>query len=298
MMLAVFTKNRTNPAYDAARLGADRAARRLGARTAHFVPDKGDDPDEQSALIDRALAQAPDAFVFAPVHPVRVNAAIGRIHAARIPVFGFVSPLPVGPCVSYVGADDYRLGFELAHYVYRRLGGRGNVLLVSGHADSVTSRDRMRAFGDAAREHPGISIAGTCVCDYRRDLARERVAQWLADNEGPDACLAANDNMALGVVDALREAAGIAGRKAAVAGVNAIPEAIAAIRSGAMLASADFNAMQMAHLAAECAIRHLRGEKVPAEISLPVAIVDRDNCHLWDRPYEQRPLQSLEEALR
>src|SRR5512143_987549 len=120
MMLAVFTKNRTNPAYDAARLGADRAARRLGARTMHFVPDKGDDPEEQSALIDRALALSPDAFVFAPVHPVRVNAAIGRIHAAGIPVFGFVNPLPVGPCVSYVGADDYRLGFELANYVYRR----------------------------------------------------------------------------------------------------------------------------------------------------------------------------------
>ncbi len=33
MKLAVFTKNRTNPAYAAARLGADRAATRLGARS-------------------------------------------------------------------------------------------------------------------------------------------------------------------------------------------------------------------------------------------------------------------------
>jgi ribose transport system substrate-binding protein len=298
LRIAVFTKNRTNPAYDAARLGADRAARRFRAQTLHFVPENGDDPEEQSALVDKALALSPDAIVFAPVHPVRVNAAIGRIHAAGIPVFGFVNPLPVGPCVSFVGADDYRLGFALAQYVYRHLGGCGAVLLVSGHADSVTSRERMRAFQDATREHPDICIAGTCVGDYRRDLARERVAQWLAENDGPDGCLAANDNMALGVVDALREAAGNAGRKAAVAGVNAIPEAIAAIRGGEMLASADFNAMQMAHLATECAIRHLRGEKVPAEITLPVAIVDRDNCHLWDLPYEQRPLQSLEEALR
>ncbi|RYY64458.1 MAG: sugar ABC transporter substrate-binding protein, partial [Comamonadaceae bacterium] len=31
MRLAVFTKNRTNPAYAAARLGADRAAAALGA---------------------------------------------------------------------------------------------------------------------------------------------------------------------------------------------------------------------------------------------------------------------------
>ena len=38
--IAVFTKNKTNPAYAAARLGADRAAERLGAETVHFVPLK------------------------------------------------------------------------------------------------------------------------------------------------------------------------------------------------------------------------------------------------------------------
>lgn len=294
MKLAVFTKNRTNPAYDAARLGADRAARRLGAETLHFVPVKGDDADEQSALIDQALTQAPDAFVFAPVHPQRVNAAIGRIHAAGIPVSGFVNPLPLGPCVSYVGANDYRLGFSLAEHVYRHLGWRGSVLLVSGHADSVTSRDRIRAFQDAARGHPGLRIAGTCIGDYQRDLARERVGSWLEEQDSPDAVLAANDIMAVGVVDALRAA----GRKAVVAGVNAIPEAIAAIRSGDMLATADFNAMQMAHLAAECAVRHLRGEPVPASIELPAEIVDRSNCQLWDLPYEDRTLLTLEESLK
>jgi ribose transport system substrate-binding protein len=46
--------------------------------------------------------------------------------------------------------------------------------------------------------------------------------------------------------------------------------------------------MSMASLAAECAIRHLRGESVPQEIMLPVQIVDRANCSLWDRPYEER----------
>jgi ribose transport system substrate-binding protein len=62
-----------------------------------------------------------------------------------------------------------------------------------------------------------------------------------------------------------------------VVGVNAIPQAIDAIREGRMLATADFNAMQMCALATECAIRHLRGEAVPAEIELPVAIVERRN---------------------
>ena len=292
--IAVFTKNRSNPAYDAARMGADRAAGALGAWAVHFVPKNGDDPEEQSALIDEALALSPDAIVFAPVHATRVNTAIGRIHAAGVPLFGFVNPIPVGPCVSYVGANDYALGFALAQYLYAHLEGRGKVLVVSGPVGSVTSIDRVRAFADAAKNLPGISIAGTCVGDYRRDIARDRVAQWLAANGGFDGCLAANDIMAVGVVDALRAAGG----KSAVAGVNAIPEAIAAIRRGEMLATADFNAMRMAYLATECAVRHLRGERVPANIELPAEIVDRHNCRSWDLPYEQRSIPTLEETLK
>ena len=293
MRIAVFTKNSTNPAYEAARLGADRVARRLGAQTLHFVPAKGDDPDEQSALVDQALAQRPDAFVFAPVHATRVNAAIGRMHASGIPIFGFVNPLPVGRCVTYVGSDDARLGREIAEYLLAHLAGRGRVLVVSGPLASVTSIARVRAFQEAAAQHPGIVLAGTCVGDYVREVAREAVARWLAGNAGPDACLAANDVMALGALDALRAAR----RKAVVAGVNAIPEAVASIKRGEMLASADFDAMRMAALATECAVRHLRGEAVPEKIELPVEIVDRRNCHLWDLPYAQRPVRTLKEAL-
>jgi ribose transport system substrate-binding protein len=54
--IAVFTKNRTNPAYEAARLGADRTAARLGGRTIHYVPEKPDDIEQQIALIGQAVA--------------------------------------------------------------------------------------------------------------------------------------------------------------------------------------------------------------------------------------------------
>ena len=70
---------------------------------------------------------------------------------------------------------------------------------------------------------------------------------------------------------------------------------IAAIAAGRMLATADFNAMQMAYLAAECAVRHLRGEVVPERIELPVQIVDARNCEQWNLPYEARPGITLEQ---
>jgi len=296
MRLAVFTKNYTNPAYGAARLGAERAAAGFGAEVLHFVPQKGDDPVEQSALVEQALAlqPRPDAFVFSPVHASKVNAAIARVVAAGVPMIGFVNPIAAAPMVSYVSSDDYQLALAIARYLFKHLQGTGRVLLVTGPEESYTSLERLRGFRDAAREVPGIVLAGQLAGDYVREIARDRTAQWLRDHPAPAACLVANDIMAIGVLDALDAA----GQSAAVVGVNAIPQAIAAIAAGRMLATADFNAMQMAYLATECAVRHLRGEAVPASIGLPVQIVDQSNCAQWNLPYEQRPVITLEQLRR
>ena len=68
-----------------ARLGADRTAQRMGARTVHYVPHKPDDAAEQIALIDEALAARPAACALVPAHPTAVNLAIRKIHAAGVP---------------------------------------------------------------------------------------------------------------------------------------------------------------------------------------------------------------------
>jgi ribose transport system substrate-binding protein len=119
------------------------------------------------------------------------------------------------------------------------------------------------------------------------------MARYLAAHPCPDGILAANDVMAIGVLRALEAA----GKAAAVTGVNALPEAIDAIKAGRMLATADFDALKISCLATEAAVRHLRGEAVPAEILLPVRIVDRDNCLLWDRPIAERPCPRWDEVV-
>lgn len=293
MRLAVFTKNLTNPAYGAARLGAERAAALFGAEVMHFVPKKGDDPVEQSALIDEALALTPrpDAFVLSPVHATLVDPAIRRIAATGIPIISFVSPIEAVSSVAHVSSDDYELALAISKYLFDHLKGRGRVLVVTGPEDSFTSLERLRGFKDEASRHPGIELVGQVAGDYVRETARARAAQWLSEHAAPDACLVANDIMAVGVLEALDAIK----RSALVVGVNAIPEAVKAIGEGRMLATADFNAMQIAHLATECAARHVRGEKVPPQVELPVQIVDRSNYQQWSLPYEKRPVITLEQ---
>jgi ribose transport system substrate-binding protein len=282
--IAVFTKNRINPAYAGARLGAEQAAMKFGARVTHYVPDVPDSPEEQVALIDRALSERPDAFVLVPVHPAAVNEAIGKINASGIPLFTFVNRLTAGRCESFVSSDDYSLAGDVVRYVFGEMDVKGNVVIVSGPADSLTSQPRVQAFRDVAGGFPQIQIVGECEGAFLREPAKLAMLEMLAGFDQIDAVLAANDSMALGVLDALDEA----GRSALVAGINAVPEAIGAVKSGRMLATADFNAMDMAFIATECAVRFLHGEPVPQEIMLPVQVVHRGNCAAWDKPFEER----------
>ncbi|MGZ8231797.1 MAG: sugar ABC transporter substrate-binding protein [Burkholderiales bacterium] len=293
-VLAVFTKNRSNPAYAAARLGADRAAARCDAVTKHYVPAKPDDVDEQIALIDQALADKPDAFVLVPVHPTAVNEALRRIYASSIPLVGCLNRFSEAGPVCYVGADDYAIGVGIATYLYRHLGGRGDVVVMEGVPSSVTSNERVRGFQDALRDFPQVRIVRKIRGDYLREPARLAAGELLRSGERFDAVLAANDDMAIGMIAALEAA----GRQSIVVGVNAIPEAITAIKRGKLLATADFNAKDIATIAAEAALRHLRGESVPSEIILAVQIVDGANYAEWDKPFEARPDIDWHAALR
>ena len=292
--IAVFSKNRSNPAYAAARLGADRSAQRLGARTVHYVPQKPDDIDEQIALIDAALAQRPDAMVLVPVHPTAVNEAIRKVNAAGVPIIGYINPVSAGSAVSYVGSEDYPLALRVATYLCEHLKARGDVVIVEGPRESYTSLERVRGFHDALRNFPQVRVVASIRGDYLRDATVRAGDTLLKSGLQFDAILAANDVMALGMLELLDAA----GRTSVIVGVNAVPEAITAIKAGRMLATVDFDAMKMGCLATEAAIRHLRGEALPREITLPVQIVDRTNCALWDKPFEERECPRWEDVVR
>ena len=293
-LIAVFTKNRTNPAYTAARLGADRVAARLGARIAHFVPQRPDNVDDQIALVERAIAERPDAAVFVPVHATAMSDSVRKLNGAGIPTVNYLNRLAEGRFVTYVGSDDYRLARDIAAHLFQHIGGKGDIVILEGVPAAVTSQERLRGFRDAVRDSPGIRIAASRAADYQQETARSVTAELLGGLPRVDGILCANDVMALGAIEALK---GV-GRTIPLVGVNAIPEAIDAIKNGSLLATVDFDAMAISSIATEAAIRHLRGERVPAEIILPVRIVDAVNYQAWDRPFEERECPGWEDILK
>ena len=83
MTIAVFTKNRTNPAYEAFRIASDQIARSAGVKLIHLVPNQPDNVDEQKAMVEQALADKPDAVIFIPVDDVAMINSVKKLNDAE-----------------------------------------------------------------------------------------------------------------------------------------------------------------------------------------------------------------------
>jgi ribose transport system substrate-binding protein len=167
-------------------------------------------------------------------------------------------------------------------------------VVIEGIPSSPTSRDRSRGFQRALQEFPNIELLESGFGNYARTDARTVMAAMLRKYPQIDGIIAANDAMALGALDVMRDA----GRTATVVGANGILEAVKQIDAGALLASVDFNTFKMACIAVEAALRSRAGESVPQKIMLAADLIDRSNYKAWLVPTRERACPKWDEIVQ
>ena len=293
MTIAVFTKNSTNPAYEAFRIAADQIARAEGAKAVHFVPKQPDNVDEQKAMVEQVLKDKPSVVIFIPVDDVAMIESVKKLNEAKIPIVLVSNPLP-GSFVTYVGADDYEIGYREARYLFDKLGGKGKIVVIEGTPAAPTNRERLRGYKRAFGEYPGIQVLGSGIGNYQQPDAKRVMAKFLTEHAVIDAVLSANDGMALGALEALKEA----NRSSIVVGINGLLPVVKQIEAGTILATVDFNMFKIGCAATRAAVRHLKREPLPEKVILPAEIIDKTNYTAWLTPVDQRTCPMWAEVSR
>lgn len=282
--VAVFTKNQTNPYFQAVRVGAENAAKALKAKVIQYVPTKPDSIPEQLSQVEDVIVKKPDAIVFIPVDSKAMVPAVEKINAAKIPVVNITDRIASGQIVAYVGADDYNIGLATARHLLKAIGGKGNVIILEGVKGSLTNTDRVRGFNDALKEFPNVKLLAAQPANYQRLQALQVMENLMQSHPQIEGVLAANDPMAVGALEALEGA----NRKALVVGINGSKEAVELIKSGKLLASGDFNGFIQGCLGVEIALRNLRKQSTPKEIILKSVVIEKTNYQPYQTPVEQR----------
>jgi ribose transport system substrate-binding protein len=281
--VATFTRNPSNPILRGVRIGSEIAAKSLDAQVIHFIP-RSETLADQLGLVDEVIRDKPDAIVLAPFDPSAMLPAVDKLNAAGIPVINVNERLSSGNTVAYVGTDDYELALTTAHYLINAMDRRGNVVILEGPETLLTSVARVKAYKDALTEFPAVKLLASKSANYARAPATQVMKGFLRLYPQIDGVLAANDPMAIGVVEALRSA----NRKALVVGINASSEVIEFVKSGDVLGSGDYNGFDQGCLATEIAIRNLRKQPTPKEIILKPIVMDKTNYLDYETPMEQR----------
>lgn len=292
--IAVFTKNQTNPFFQVVRLGADSAAKQMGAVVTHYVPTKPDSIPEQLSQVDDVVIKKPNAIVFTPVDYKAMGAGVLKMNAAGIPVVNITDRSEAGKFVAFVGASDYELGLVTARHLFKSMGSKGNVVILDGIKGSIVSADRARGFADALKEYPGVKLLASQPGNFQRLQGLQVMENLMQTHAQIDGVLAANDAMAAGAIEALEGA----NRKALVVGINGTKEAVDAIKAGKMLASGDYNGFLQGCVGTMAAIRELRKLPVPKEVVFKATVIDKSNYQAVDMPADKRSCPVWEEAIK
>ena len=282
--IAVFTKNQTNPFFNNVRVGAENAAKQLGAKIIQYVPTKPDSIPEQMSQVEDVIVKKPDAIVFTPVDYKALIPGVEKMNAAGIPVINVTDHMAGGTIVSFVGIDDYKVGRATAEALMKALGGKGNVVIIEGVKGSLSNQDRTRGLTDVTKSYPNVKLLATQAGNFQRLNALQVMENLMQSFPQIDGVMAANDAMAIGAIEALDAA----NRKAIVVGINVTKEAVDAVKAGKLLASGQADPFMQGCLATMMAIRHLRHQPIVAEMFLPPSVIDASNYKLFDMPVEAR----------
>ena len=282
--IAVFTKNQTNPFFQNVRVGTENAAKQLGAKVIQYVPTKPDSIPEQLSQIEDVIVKKPDAVVFIPVDYKAMVPGVEKMNAAGIPVVNTTDRIAGGKIVGFVGIDDYQVGVTTAKSLLNAIKGKGSVVIIEGVKGSISSQDRVRGFNDALKQFPNVKLLASQPGNFQRLNALQVMENLMQSFPEIDGVLAANDAMAIGVIEALDAA----NRKSIVVGINGTKEAVDAIKTGKLLASGQADPFMQGCLGALVALRHLRDQPVPNEIHLKPSVIDGSNYQEFDVPVEAR----------
>jgi ribose transport system substrate-binding protein len=290
--VAVFTKNQTNPFFESIRVGAANAAKATGVKIIQYVPIKPDSIPEQLSQVEDAIVKKPNALLFTPVDYKALVPAIEKVNAAGIPVTGLTDKLAGGQIVSFIGAEDYRLGLETGQSLLKAMGGKGNVVVLEGVKGAISSTDRVKGFTDALKQFPNVKMVAMQPANYQRLQALQVMENIMQSHPQIDGVLAANDAMATGVVEAMSAA----NRKAMVAGINGSQEAIDLIKSGKMHATGSSDPFMQGCLGMLTTVRALRKMPVKKELMVTPVIIDSANYKQYDVPVTSRSCPKIEDV--
>jgi ribose transport system substrate-binding protein len=251
------------------------------------------DADSQAQQIQQAISQKPDVLVVLPQDGAALTPVAQQAERAGIRVVN-VDRLFTAPdaATATILGDNYQIGVLAATYIADQLKCQGNVVEIQGLAGISVTEDRTKGFTDTIKQKcpdGGLKIVASQPGDFNPDKGLTVMENILQAQSDIDAVYTHDDDMAQGVVQAIRNA----GRddEMFLTGVGGSQDAMQQIKEGGLYRATFLYNPNMAASAVNMArliglgegFEELVPPEVPRQVVVPAAVVTKDNVEEYEQ---------------
>jgi inositol transport system substrate-binding protein len=247
-------------------------ATELGA-TVNIV-DAKDDTATQLSQVENFVSQGVSAILVVPVDTSAAKPMADAAKAANIPIV-FVNRNPKIEGVPYVGSDSLVSGTLEMTELAKLASGKGDVVILQGQLSNEAAVLRTQGCNDVIAKNPGMKVVATQSGEWDRAKAQTIVENWIQSGTKFDVVCSNNDEMAIGAINALKEANLL--DKTLVGGVDATSEALASMAAGDLDVTVFQNAKGQGEGGVQAAVDLVGGKTVPPVVDIPFELVTKDN---------------------
>ena len=239
---------------------------------------------KQTADIEAAIAQGVKGIVISPNEVDAMAPALQQAVEAGIPVVTVDRRVPsVEGILGHIGADNVKGGEAQGNLIKQLYPDGATIVNLQGQSGASPAIDRNKGLHNVLDGDAKYKIVFEQTAGFARDKGlsvTEAALSGLA--EPPKVIVAANDDMALGAMEAVkaRNLTGIT-----IIGFDALPEALAQVRDGGLTATIEQFPGQQSALGGQTLVAFLKDGTKPAEqvhLITPVAVT-KDNLNIAER---------------
>ena len=203
--------------------------------------------ENQIKAVRSFIAQGVDAIMIAPVVETGWKPVLREAKRARIPVVILdrnVDASGDGLFLTRIASDFVEEGRRAARWLMDETDGNCRILELQGTVGATAAIDRMKGFNEVIADFPDATIVRSQTGEFTRTKGKEVMEAMLkAENGGRDICAlwSHNDEMAIGAIQAIKEAGLKPGTDMLVVSVDGVPDYFKAMADGDANATVELN---------------------------------------------------------
>lgn len=250
-----------------------KAAEARGAEVK--VIDPQFDIEKQLAAVEIFITQQVDLILCNALDYEGIIPAIKNANDAGIPFVAVGSSAGGGDFV-FVGSRHYDSGFIEGEYMAKVLPKNAKIVYLAGTPGMDHAVERRRGIQDALlNKRSDLKLLAEQAGNYDRALGMKIMEDWIQAFPHIDGVIAANDEMSLGALEALKAAN--RADTVLMAGIDGTTEAKQYVKKGMFAITVLQDAKAQAKAAIDAALDILAGKQVEKEIFVPYKAITKEN---------------------